>query len=263
MGGSGFSAAPAAAGAGPTGRAAHERSESRRLRADVARLKGCLGVLPELARHLIEMRAGIDGPAMTRRAAAKELQIGVARARRIERRGLRAMRRASRQGLCGGAGASTGFRSETVTAALIRPAVSLAATPAAAAVPSHHAKEPARQGVAGVTATSTPPAPKPGPLPGSRVALSEPAGHGHTLVISLVLLLLAANLLAGGVWLLRRRGERDSLAAATGRRRPYADPGHELRFGPEGNEAPERPPGGLTPEYSSSEGSEGSDPDRW
>ena len=79
------------------------------------------------------------------------------------------------------------------------------------------------------------------PLPGSRVALSRAGGHGHTLVISLVLLLLAANLLAGGLWLLRRRNERDTLAAATGRRRPYQDPGHELRFGSEQNEAPERP----------------------
>jgi hypothetical protein len=230
---------------------ARERAESRRLRAEVTRLKGCLGVLPELARHLIEMRAGVDGPAMTRRAAAKELNIGVARARRIERRGLRTMRRASRNGVCGTAGGTTpatdtGFRSETASAALIRPVSSVTAA-APAAGPSQQAKEPARQGVGGVTATSPPPAPKPGPLPGSRVAVSAPGGHGHTLVISLVLLLLAANLLAGGVWLLRRRNDRQSLAAATGQRRPYADPGHELRFGRDQSETPERPDGADTP----------------
>jgi hypothetical protein len=263
-GGSTSIAGPAAAGSPATARRvarAQERSESRRLRAEVERLKGCLGVLPELARNLIEMRAGIEGPAMTRRAAAKELRIGVARARRIERRGLRAMRKASRQGLCGTGGGTapatyTGFRSETASASLVTPAASVAAAVPAAGGSSPHAKQPARHGVLGATAASPPPAPKPAPLPGSRVALTEPGGHGHALVISLVLLLLAANLLAGGVWLLRRRSERASLAAATGQRRPYADPGHELRFGSEGDEAPERPAEAERPAAVE-------DPDRW
>src|SRR5256885_671285 len=102
-------AGSAGAGAAPAGRSGSARrrvraqgiAETARLRAEVKRLRGCLGVLPELDRHLIQMRAGIDGPALTRRAAAKELSISVTRAHRIERRGLRAMRSASRQGRCG------------------------------------------------------------------------------------------------------------------------------------------------------------------
>jgi len=57
-------------------------------------------------------------------------------------------------------------------------------------------------------------------------------------VIALVLLLLAANLLVGGLWLLRKRRRSEPFVYEPGsrHRREYGDPNRELDFG-----TPERP----------------------
>ena len=65
--------------------------------------------------------------------------------------------------------------------------------------------------------------------------------HGRGIVLALVLLLLAANLLAAGVWLARRRAERNRFAPEMPTPRAYDGPGRELDFGPGGRESPERP----------------------
>jgi len=111
------------------------------------------------------MRVGLGGPAMTRRAAAKQLQISVGRAHRLERRGLRELRSESRRTGCGaqpqqGFHAFT-FNAATTTVPSLHPVVNVgAAAPTVAAAPSPGAKpQRPRQGVLGETAKSPPPTP--------------------------------------------------------------------------------------------------------
>ena len=156
------------------------------------------------------------------------------------------MRSASRQGKCGGqqttSRAVQPFRLSTTTTATptVAPAASFTPAPAAAApAPSPPAaRQRPQQGVMGVH-ESSPPAQRPAQKVGRSVASAAPS-HGRGLVIALVLLLLAANLLAGGVWLLRKRAERGGYGYV-GPIREFDDPGRELDFGQGEKEASERP----------------------
>jgi hypothetical protein len=191
------------------------------------------------------MRVGLGGPAMTRHAAARQLQISVGRAHRLERRGLRELRSESRRSGCGaqpqqGFNAFT-FNAATTTVPGLHPVVNIAASaPAVAAAPSAGGKsQRPRQGVLGETAKSPPPAGGRSSAPPVGSAVSpNGSGGSHALVIALVLLLLAANLLAGGLWLLRKRRGSEPFVYEPGsrHRREYGDPNRELDFG-----TPERP----------------------
>jgi hypothetical protein len=67
----------------------------------VRRLDGCLGQLPDRVRLVLELRAGIDSSrALSRRAVAAYLNLRVGQVTRMERRGLRELRRAARSPGC-------------------------------------------------------------------------------------------------------------------------------------------------------------------
>jgi hypothetical protein len=65
----------------------------------VARYGGCLARLPVRQRRVLRLRAGVGpGGPETRAAVARKLELPLVRVRRAERRGLRALRRAAREG---------------------------------------------------------------------------------------------------------------------------------------------------------------------
>jgi hypothetical protein len=94
-------------GSEPT-RARSERRADRRVRRLVARFGGCLQQLTVRQRRVLRLRAGL-GPRepATRAAVARRLELPVARVRRAERRGLRALRSSAREG-CGAASDGAG-----------------------------------------------------------------------------------------------------------------------------------------------------------
>jgi hypothetical protein len=94
-------------GSEPT-RARSERRADRRVRRLVARFGGCLQQLTVRQRRVLRLRAGL-GPRepATRAAVARRLELPVARVRRAERRGLRALRSSAREG-CGAASDAAG-----------------------------------------------------------------------------------------------------------------------------------------------------------
>ena len=89
-------------------RARSERRADRRVRRLVARFGGCLAQLTVRQRRVLRLRAGV-GPRepATRAAVARRLELPVARVRRAERRGLRALRSSAREG-CGAASDGAG-----------------------------------------------------------------------------------------------------------------------------------------------------------
>jgi hypothetical protein len=94
-------------GSEPT-RARSERRADRQVRRLVARFGGCLQQLTVRQRRVLRLRAGL-GPRepATRAAVARRLDLPVARVRRAERRGLRALRSNAREG-CGAASDGAG-----------------------------------------------------------------------------------------------------------------------------------------------------------
>jgi hypothetical protein len=183
------------------------RQADRRVRRLVTRYGACLPGLPARQRRVLRLRAGV-GPRepASRAAVARRLEIPVARVRRTERRGLRALRRAARGG-CAPASTSVtaGAAAEFASAAGESAAPTL---PVESVAPRHRsagrgaqgrdsrsragdgstAKRAARGGVAGISATR--PAPESGTL--------EDAGP--------LLLVLLAFLIGLGVLFAHRRG---------------------------------------------------------
>jgi hypothetical protein len=85
------------------GRAERRRADAR-LRRAVRRLSGCLDALQRAERRVLVLRAGLGaGPARSRRGAARMLNVRTERVRRLERRGMRQIRKLARDGCGGGA----------------------------------------------------------------------------------------------------------------------------------------------------------------
>lgn len=83
------------------------RAHDRRLRREVRAMQGCLPALPETQRHVLSLRAGLDGDPRSRAETARELGLTRAEERSAERRGLRGLRGAcgaQSAGFTGGAG---------------------------------------------------------------------------------------------------------------------------------------------------------------
>jgi hypothetical protein len=104
QGASGRNARISSARVSPQARARHRQRE-RRVRSEVRRLSSCLDSIDDTGRRYLSLRAGLDGPALSRGAAARELGIPRASARGVERRSLRALRNAC--GVSAGGGAQT------------------------------------------------------------------------------------------------------------------------------------------------------------
>ena len=78
----------------------------RRLRKTVRRLQGCFGGLSRLERRVLVLRAGIGaGPARTRTQVARRLDVSTRRVTRLERHGVRTLRRLAGAGRCVGGAA--------------------------------------------------------------------------------------------------------------------------------------------------------------
>ena len=77
----------------------------RRLRTTVRRLQGCFGGLGRLERRVLVLRAGIGaGPPRTRTQVARRLDVSTRRVTRLERHGVRTLRRLAGAGRCVGGG---------------------------------------------------------------------------------------------------------------------------------------------------------------
>lgn len=90
-----------------TRRSADRRVEARRdqrLRKKVLRLTGCIGALPQRERRVLTLRAGLgDDRPQTRRRVARTLHLSGERVRRLERSGVRRLRRLVLAGRCSAA----------------------------------------------------------------------------------------------------------------------------------------------------------------
>jgi hypothetical protein len=77
-------------------------SRERALKAIVARLQGCLGVLPSAQREVLELRVGVGATRpLSPRAAAARMHLGVARVTRLERQAVRELTDAASTHGCG------------------------------------------------------------------------------------------------------------------------------------------------------------------
>jgi hypothetical protein len=77
-------------------------SRERALKAIVARFQGCLGVLPNAQRELLELRVGVGATRpLSPRAAAARMHLGVARVTRLERQAVLELRDAASTHSCG------------------------------------------------------------------------------------------------------------------------------------------------------------------
>jgi hypothetical protein len=116
--------------------------ENRMLRRLVARLRGCLTSLDPGARRLLDLRAGVSGPARSAKATARILHVTLRREAIRERRALEALTRSAATGCAGGR-------------ADVAPAVALANLPALSASPPNSVSAtPARPGSPGVSRAS-------------------------------------------------------------------------------------------------------------
>jgi hypothetical protein len=90
----------------PTTRSERRRASVRReqrLVRTVRRLRPCLGALPTTVTRVLVLRAGIgDADRLSRRQVADRLDRPARAIRRVERRGVRLLRRAARNGDCAG-----------------------------------------------------------------------------------------------------------------------------------------------------------------
>jgi hypothetical protein len=69
------------------------------VRTVVSRYQGCLSLLPDRQRRVLRLRAGVGPPPpASRTAVARRLDLEAVQVRRAERRGLRTLRRAGREG---------------------------------------------------------------------------------------------------------------------------------------------------------------------
>ncbi len=124
----------------------------RRLRTVVARLSGCLDLLPSREGRFLAMRAGVGGARpMSRRDAASRAGIPRTRADTAERRGLKRLRRAARAGGCGAGSAGSTVALTGSAGPQLQPAVLMAPAP-----PLRDTAELSRerQGVKGVSESS-------------------------------------------------------------------------------------------------------------
>jgi len=81
---------------------AHIASRERALKAIVARFQGCLGVLPDAQRQVLELRVGVGTiRPLSPRAAAARMHVGVARVTRLERQAVAELRSAAATHSCG------------------------------------------------------------------------------------------------------------------------------------------------------------------
>jgi outer membrane biosynthesis protein TonB len=77
-------------------------SRERALKAIVARFQGCLGVLPNAQREVLELRVGVGTTRpLSPRAAAARMHLGVARVTRLERQAVLELRNAASTHSCG------------------------------------------------------------------------------------------------------------------------------------------------------------------
>ena len=104
--GAGRPAGPAGSGSPASVRRTTVRRvrRERRLRATVRRLQDCFGALSALERRVLVLRAGVGaGPPRTRFRVARRLDLSMRRVTRLERRGVRTLRRLAGAGRCGAA----------------------------------------------------------------------------------------------------------------------------------------------------------------
>ena len=80
---------------------AHGALSQAQLERTVARLRQCLGQLPDRQDRVLSLRAGVGPrPALSRTQVARRLGLGVAETRRVERRGLRRLGALDGAGMC-------------------------------------------------------------------------------------------------------------------------------------------------------------------
>jgi hypothetical protein len=110
QGGGASSAGGKGGSVGKARSAQRPRPLSRRtLRSEVRRFRGCLGRLPALERRVLILRTGVDGLlALSRGQVARRLGVSVGRVVRLERSGVRHLRKLGRGGCRGSASAGTG-----------------------------------------------------------------------------------------------------------------------------------------------------------
>jgi hypothetical protein len=198
--------------------AQRHRHYEHRLRSRVKREQGCLGSLPQTTQDLLGLRAGLDGPPLSRSDAAAELGLTRAGARQLEHAGLRELHVS-----CGGGSAPAGGGTSQGGAAQLR-LVSLAEgapelQPATSLASSTHGSEGSdRRGsgdVKGVTATSPRGARPPLSATANSSALDNGSvGRGLPLLVAAVLAMMAAFALVA----LRRRAaahQRGTRSTAT------------------------------------------------
>jgi hypothetical protein len=176
----------------------------------VVRLGGCLDAVPARTRRVLVLRSGL-GPATrhSRAGVASVLDLTVRRVARIERRGLRTLRRLDRTRGCGPALPSEIAALAPIAAAAGGAHADLAVyAPASAdrssggaagdatAAGSGDQTEPVADGAGGVLGSSAVRTP-----PTAVAPLAEPAGTDPAIAIMLIALAIAAG---AGVFALRR-----------------------------------------------------------
>ncbi len=232
--------------AGPQARARH-RAHERHVRAEIRRFSACLDSLAPTERSYLSLRAGLEGPPLSRGQAADRAGIPRAQARSVERRGLRKLRRA-----CGGGGSTRAHTIATTTSRMpgFQPASLLAATGGSTAAPQLvDQRQLGKQQLKGEHATSPPPseAPKEAAITSHPVASASSGGIGAAWIA-----ILAALALMAAVATVVLRGRRNAQPAVLIAPAPAREPDPEPEPEPQ-PEAPQPAPVAITPPPASAE----------
>ncbi len=195
-------------------RAPRTRAE-RNLRAAVTRLWACSYVVSSVQRQVLQRRAGLDGhPPTSVKATARALDLSPRTVRRVQRAGLRKLRRANHSEGCAMGAGSGGVAGETrvLVAVATAPALRAVTDVGGASDDGRPAESRGEGGVLGQRSSSTSGA-KDDDGGGRRPAKAQvgaPGDEGFS-PFPLLALLLA---LAGGALLLILRRDRDAYVAA-------------------------------------------------
>jgi hypothetical protein len=218
---------------------ARQRAHERHVRAEIRRFSSCLGSLAPTVRSYLSLRAGLEGPPLSRGQAADRSGIPRAQARGVERRGLRKLRSA-----CGGGGSTRAHPIATTTSRMpsFQPASLLAATGGSTTAPQLvDQRQLGKQQLNGEHATSPPPseAPKEAAITSHPVASASSGGIDAAWIA-----ILAALALMAAVATVVLRGRRDAQPAVLIAPAPARQPDPEPEPQPE---PPQPAPAAITP----------------
>ncbi len=180
-------AARRSVGSSPQARARRRAAHERHLRSEVRTFQRCLGSLNGLDRRYLTLRAGLDGPPLSRAQTARELGISSSDARVIERHGLRQLRFA-----CGGGSSTAGHTIAAIAPRMARllPASLLMATGGALTQLVDQSRLSGQHGVKGAHASS-PESDGPGTM---RASVSRPLASASSEGIGAVWIAIVAAL---------------------------------------------------------------------